>query len=121
MNYIKGILIWAVDVSGSAIKDSSVSRSLICFMIALASVLSPTSIASSIFLSKSAFNLVICCCCKNATLVNLRASASRSDSVGLRFEDCTREEKEMFNEFYKPSGETLKEFLKDVSLARKGN
>jgi len=50
-----------------------------------------------------------------------RGSVSRSDSVGLRFEDCTREEKEMFNEFYKPSGATLKEFLKDVSLSRKGN
>jgi len=50
-----------------------------------------------------------------------RGTVSRSDSVGLRFEDCTREEKEMFNEFYKPSGSTLKEFLKDVSLARKGN
>ena len=50
-----------------------------------------------------------------------RGTVSRSDSVGLRFEDCTREEKEMFNEFYKPSGATLKEFLKDVSLARKGN
>jgi hypothetical protein len=50
-----------------------------------------------------------------------RGSMSRSDSVGLRFEDCTREEKELFNEFYKPSGATLKEFLKDVSLARKGN
>jgi len=50
-----------------------------------------------------------------------RGTVSRSDSVGLRFEDCTREEKEMFNEFYKPSGATLKEFLKDVSLSRKGN
>jgi len=50
-----------------------------------------------------------------------RGTVSRSDSVGLRFEDCTREEKELFNEFYKPSGATLKEFLKDVSLARKGN
>jgi len=50
-----------------------------------------------------------------------RGTVSRSDSVGLRFEDCTREEKDMFNEFYKPSGATLKEFLNDVSLARKGN
>jgi hypothetical protein len=50
-----------------------------------------------------------------------RGSVAKSDSVSLRFEDCTREEKEMFNEFYKPSGATLKEFLKDVSLARKGN
>jgi len=50
-----------------------------------------------------------------------RGSVSRSDSVGLRFEDCTREEKDMFNEFYKSSGATVKEFLKDVSLARKGN
>jgi len=50
-----------------------------------------------------------------------RGSVSRSDSVGLRFEDCTREEKDMFDQFYKPSGSTLKEFLKDVSLARKGN
>ena len=50
-----------------------------------------------------------------------RGSVSRSDSVGLRFEDCTREEKDMFNEFYKPSGATVKEFLKDLSLARKGN
>lgn len=50
-----------------------------------------------------------------------RGAVSRSDSVGLRFEDCTREEKDMFNEFYKPSGATVKEFLKDLSLARKGN
>lgn len=50
-----------------------------------------------------------------------RGAVAKSDSVSLRFEDCTREEKEMFNEFYKPSGATLKEFLKDVSLARKGN
>jgi len=50
-----------------------------------------------------------------------RGTVSRSDSVGLRFEDCTREEKDMYEQLWKPSGSTMKEFLKDVSLARKGN
>ena len=50
-----------------------------------------------------------------------RGAVSRSDSVGLRMSDCTREEREMFNEFYKPSGISEKEFLKSVSESRKGN
>lgn len=50
-----------------------------------------------------------------------RGAVSRSDSVGLRMSDCTREERDMFNEFYKPSGISEKEFLKSVSESRKGN
>lgn len=50
-----------------------------------------------------------------------RGAVSRSDSVGLRMSDCTREEREMFNEFYKPSGISEKEFLKSVSESRKGS
>ena len=50
-----------------------------------------------------------------------RAAVSRSDSAGLRMSDCTREERDMFNEFYKPSGISEKEFLKSVSESRKGN
>jgi hypothetical protein len=50
-----------------------------------------------------------------------RGAVSRSDSAGLRMSDCTREEREMFNEFYKPSGISEKEFLKSVSESRKGN
>ena len=50
-----------------------------------------------------------------------RGAVSRSDSAGLRMSDCTREERDMFNEFYKPSGISEKEFLKSVSESRKGN
>ena len=50
-----------------------------------------------------------------------RGAVSRSDSAGLRMSDCTREEREMFNEFYKPSGISEKEFLKSVSESRKGS
>lgn len=50
-----------------------------------------------------------------------RGAVPRGDSVTLTFDQCTREEKDMYNEFYKGSGATLKEFLKDVSIARKGN
>ena len=50
-----------------------------------------------------------------------RGAVSRSDSVGLRMSDCTREERDMFNEFYKPSGISEKEFLKSVSESRKGS
>lgn len=49
-----------------------------------------------------------------------RAAVSRSDSAGLRMSDCTREEREMFNEFYKPSGVSEKEFLKSLAKAREG-
>lgn len=48
-------------------------------------------------------------------------AVSRSESVGLRMSDCTREEREMFEEFYKPSGATEKEFLKDLAKHRQGN
>ena len=50
-----------------------------------------------------------------------RGAVGKSDGVTIRLEDCTREEKDMYNEFYKGTGATLKEFLKDVSIARKGN
>jgi len=49
-----------------------------------------------------------------------RAAVSRSDSAGLRMSDCTREERDMFNEFYKPSGLSEKEFLKSLAKAREG-
>jgi hypothetical protein len=49
-----------------------------------------------------------------------RGSVSRSDSVGLRMSDCTREERDMYNEFYKTSGATEKEFLKDLAKFREG-
>ena len=49
-----------------------------------------------------------------------RAAVSRSDSAGLRMSDCTREEREMFNEFYKPSGVSEKDFLKSLAKAREG-
>jgi hypothetical protein len=48
-----------------------------------------------------------------------RGAVSRSESVTLKMSDCTREEREMFNEFYKPSGITEKEFLKSVADSRK--
>ena len=49
-----------------------------------------------------------------------RAAVSRSDSAGLRMSDCTREEREMYNEFYKPSGVSEKDFLKSLAKAREG-
>lgn len=48
-------------------------------------------------------------------------SVGKSESVTLTLDQCTREEKDLYNEFYKPSGASLKDFLKDVSIARKGN
>lgn len=48
-------------------------------------------------------------------------STTKSDSVMLTLDQCSREEKDLYNEFYKPSGASLKDFLKDVSIARKGN
>jgi len=49
-----------------------------------------------------------------------RGSVAKSDSVSLRFEDLTREERDMYEELWKPSGSTLKEFLKDVARHREG-
>lgn len=52
---------------------------------------------------------------------NPRGAVARSESVTMRMSDCTREEREMYNEFYKPSGISEKEFLKSVAESRKGN
>jgi len=52
---------------------------------------------------------------------NPRGAVSRSESVSLRMSDCTREEKEMYTEFYKASGASEKDFLKDLARIRAGN
>lgn len=52
---------------------------------------------------------------------NPRGAVARSESVTMRMSDCTREERDMYNEFYKPSGISEKEFLKSVAESRKGN
>ena len=52
---------------------------------------------------------------------NPRGSVARSESVTLKMSDCTRDERDMFHEFYKPSGISEKEFLKSVAESRKGN
>ena len=49
-----------------------------------------------------------------------RGAVARSESVSLRMSDCTREERDMYNEFYKTSGATEKEFLKDLAKFREG-
>lgn len=52
---------------------------------------------------------------------NPRGAVSRSDSVTLKMSDCTREEKEMYTEFYKAAGASEKDFLKDLARIRAGN
>lgn len=52
---------------------------------------------------------------------NPRGAVSRSESVTLKMSDCTREEKEMYTEFYKAAGASEKDFLKDLARIRAGN
>ena len=52
---------------------------------------------------------------------NPRGAVARSDSVSLKMSDLTREERESYNEFWRPSGSTEKEFLKYVAENHRGN
>jgi hypothetical protein len=49
-----------------------------------------------------------------------RGAVSRSESVTLKMSDCTREEKEMYEEFWKGTGSSEKDFLKDLVNIRAG-
>jgi len=49
-----------------------------------------------------------------------RGTVSRSDSAALKMSDLTREERDSYNEFWKPSGSTEKEFLKYVAENHRG-
>lgn len=50
-----------------------------------------------------------------------RGAVSRSESVTLKMSDCTREERDMYNDFWKSTGASEKDFLKDLAKIRAGN
>lgn len=50
-----------------------------------------------------------------------RGAVSRSESVTLKMSDCTSEERDMYNDFWKSTGASEKDFLKDLAKIRAGN